>query len=74
MQPDTPHLPADLPAARFAFDPDYRRARFVIVDNLWYTWAVWNIAGVRDMLDALAGWKMTFESGAVQVYENPDSD
>jgi len=68
----TPHLPADLPAARFAFDPDYRRARFVIVDNLWYTWAVWNVAGVRDMLDALAEWEVVFESGAVQVYENPD--
>jgi hypothetical protein len=44
----------------------------VIVDNLWYTWAVWNVAGVHDMLDALAGWEVVFESGAVRVYENPD--
>jgi Dolichyl-phosphate-mannose-protein mannosyltransferase len=32
---ETPHLPANLPADRFAFDPRYTQARFVIVDNLW---------------------------------------
>jgi hypothetical protein len=31
----TPHLPADLPRDRFAFDPRFATARFVVIDPLW---------------------------------------
>ena len=66
----TPHLPANMPADRFAFDPDYTRARLVIVDNLWRNWAVPNVAGVSDMLRDVETWPRVFRAGAIEVYCN----
>ncbi len=66
----TPHLPADMPADRFAFNPDYTRARMVIIDNLWRNWAVWNVAGVSDMLRDVETWPRVFKAGAIEVYCN----
>jgi hypothetical protein len=68
---ETPHLPANLPKSRFAFNPDYRQAHFVVVDNLWRNWAVWNIAGVPDMLSQMQNWSLVFKSGEIEVYCNP---
>jgi hypothetical protein len=67
-----PDLPTDIPADRFAFAPDYRQARFVIVDNLWHNWAVWNVPGAPDMLSEVQKWPQTFEAGKIKVYENPN--
>lgn len=67
----TPHLPADVPLDRWAFDPSYQRARFIIVDNLWRNWAVPNVPGVREMLSAVEAWPQVFRSGEVVVYQNP---
>jgi 4-amino-4-deoxy-L-arabinose transferase-like glycosyltransferase len=67
----TPHLPADIPADRFAFDPDYRRARFVVVDNLWRNWAVWNVIGVSDIVRQVETWPLAFKAGELEVYCNP---
>lgn len=67
----TPHLPANLPADRFAFDPRYTQARYVMVDNLWRNWAVWNIAGVPDMLRQVETWPLEFKTGQIEVYRNP---
>ncbi len=67
----TPHLPADAPRDRFAFDPTYRHARFVIVDNLWRNWAVPDVNGVAEMLEQVETWPLMFKSGEVAIYENP---
>jgi 4-amino-4-deoxy-L-arabinose transferase-like glycosyltransferase len=67
----TPHLPADLPASRYAFDARFANARFVIVDNLWRNWAAPNIPAVAAMLREIEEWPLVFESGEIQVYENP---
>jgi hypothetical protein len=67
----TPHLPANLPPERFAFSPDYTQARFVVVDNLWHTWAVFNVSGVDRMLETLKSWRIAFQSGDITVYCNP---
>jgi hypothetical protein len=67
-----PDLPSDIPTDRFAFDPDYRQARFVIVDNLWYNWAVWNVPGALDVLHEMQEWLLVFEGGEIEVYENPN--
>jgi hypothetical protein len=66
-----PDLPTNIPTDRFAFDPDYRRARFVIVDNLWHNWAVWNVPGARDVLREVETWPLAFEAGGIKVHENP---
>jgi 4-amino-4-deoxy-L-arabinose transferase-like glycosyltransferase len=67
----TPHLPADVPADRWVFNPAYPQARFVVVDNLWRNWAVPNVAGVAEMVQAVETWPAVFRSGAVVVYQNP---
>jgi len=73
----TPHLPADIPADRFVFEPDYRQARFVVVDNYWYNWAVHNaririrVAGVSALVHEVQDWPRVFGSGAIEVYRNP---
>jgi 4-amino-4-deoxy-L-arabinose transferase-like glycosyltransferase len=69
---ETAMLPGDVPVERFAFDPRYTRARFVVVDNLWRNWAVWDIAGVAEMLDQVEGWPLVFQAGEIRVYANPD--
>ncbi|MCB9453488.1 MAG: glycosyltransferase family 39 protein [Anaerolineaceae bacterium] len=70
---DTPHLPGDLPPERWAFDPDYHRARFIVIDNLWDNWGAWNIPGLRDLMAEVEAWPQVFASGAVRVYANADS-
>jgi hypothetical protein len=68
---ETALLPGDIPADRFAFDPSYTRARFVVVDNLWRNWAVWDIAGVSEMLRQVEAWPCVLNSGELNVYCNP---
>lgn len=68
---NTPHLPADLPKERFAFDPRYSQANFIVIDNLWRTWAVQNVPGVNEILQELETWPLVFQSGQIEVYRNP---
>lgn len=67
----TPHLPADIPPDRFAFDPRFERVRFVIVDNLWHNWAMFHVPGLSALIDEVEGWPEQFSSGQIRVYENP---
>jgi hypothetical protein len=68
---ETALLPGDIPVDRFAFDPRYTQARFVVVDNLWRNWAVWDIAGVSDMMQQVEAWPRVLISGEIEVYCNP---
>jgi 4-amino-4-deoxy-L-arabinose transferase-like glycosyltransferase len=68
----TVHFPPDVPADRFAFDPRYMRARFVVVDNLWRNWGAVHIPGVLRMLREVETWPLVFQAGAIEVYRNPD--
>jgi hypothetical protein len=67
----TPHLPSNLPPQRWAFDPRFRRARFVIVDDLWRNWAAVHVPGVPQMFEELSVWPLRLDTGGVQVYERP---
>lgn len=69
----TPHLPADLPPERLAFNPRFEQARFVVVDPLLQTWAIVHIPGLSDELTTIRNWKKTFQSGNIEVYENPNT-
>jgi 4-amino-4-deoxy-L-arabinose transferase-like glycosyltransferase len=64
----TPHLPRNLPPSRYAFDPRLANAQCVIVDNLWHTWAVWNVPGVDAMLAEVQTWPEVFRTGKIIVY------
>jgi uncharacterized membrane protein len=67
----TPHLPADVPVDRWAFNPAYQDATLVVVDNLWRNWAVPNVAGIAEMVHEVETWPVVFRAGDVAVYQNP---
>jgi 4-amino-4-deoxy-L-arabinose transferase-like glycosyltransferase len=68
----TPHLPGDVPADRWAFDPSTERARYIIVDNLWRNWAVVNVPGLPAMLQEIEAWPLAWRRGEIAIYENPE--
>lgn len=69
----TPHLPNNIPADRWAFDPRYEQVRYVVIDNLWRNWGAVHIPAVAAMMEAVTdGWALVFEAGGIQVYERPD--
>jgi 4-amino-4-deoxy-L-arabinose transferase-like glycosyltransferase len=68
----TPHLPANVPPERWAFDPGIERARYVIVDNLWRNWAVPNVPGVSALLREIEAWPVVHRTGEIVIYENPE--
>lgn len=70
----TPHLPASLPPERFAFRPDYRQTRIVIVDNLWDNWTQIHVPGAAEMMADVQNWQIVFQAGDVVVYQNPKTE
>ena len=68
----TPHLPGDIPADRWAFDPSVTQARYVIVDNLWRNWAAPNVSGVGETLQTLETWPLVGRFGEIEIYQNPE--
>ncbi len=67
----TAHLPADIPADRFVFDPRYTQARFVVVDNLWRNWGAIHMPEVAALMHDVETWPLAFEAGEIAVYRNP---
>ena len=66
----TPHLPANIPPERLAFNPDYHQARFVVIDNLWRNWGVIFIPGLSDVVnDVQTNWRQVYQLGQFTVYE-----
>ncbi len=64
-------IPGNLPPDRFAFDPRYTRAKFVIVDRIWRNWAALNMPDLAVMLNDVQTWPLAFQSGEMKVYRNP---
>ncbi len=67
----TKHFPADIPLERFAFDPRYTQARYVVIDPVWRNWAAANMPEVEAMIADVKKWTLVFQSGEIDVYENP---
>ena len=66
----TPHLPDNIPPQRAAFNPDYRAARFVIIDDTWRIWGKENVPGLAAVMDDVeADWLPVYEVGSYVVYE-----
>ena len=64
------HLPGDMPQSRFAFDPRYESARFVVIDDLWRMWGAVHIPGVAAMMqDVEANWSLVLQQGTIWVYK-----
>jgi hypothetical protein len=71
MGKKTKHFPADIPRSRFAFNASYLNAKFVILDPIWWNWAVPNMEEVEKMTDLVTQWDLVYQSGDVAVYKNP---
>jgi len=67
----TQHFPDDIPRSRFAFNASYLNAKFVILDPIWWNWAVPNMEEVEKMVDVVTQWELVYQSGDVSVYKNP---
>ena len=70
----TPHLPANIPTNRYAFDPRFSQARYVIVDPLWHNWAAIHVPTLDQQLQTVEQWPLRFRSGNILVYENPEDN
>jgi hypothetical protein len=69
---DTIHLPGEIPKSRFAYDPGVEAAQFVVIDPIWRNWAAVNMPAVKELMEYVeSNWPIVFQSGAMQVYENP---
>ncbi|MFQ6015042.1 MAG: ArnT family glycosyltransferase [Anaerolineae bacterium] len=69
----TEHFPGDLPRSRWVYDPWYRKARFVVVDDLWRGWASQTMPEVADMLQEIQQWPLAARFGEFAVYRNPEA-
>lgn len=69
---DTIHLPGDIPANRFEFDPRYTEASYIVIDRIWHNWALSNIPEVADMLAVVQNWPLEYRIGEFEVYHNPE--
>jgi hypothetical protein len=69
---ESQHFPGNIPRERFVFNTDYHAADYVIVDNLWRGWASVNMEEVAEAVAVIETWPLAFQSGEVEVYQNPD--
>ena len=67
----TAHFPTDVPADRFAFDPRYTHAKFVVIDRVWRNWAALAMPEVATMMSEVVKWPLAFQAGEIDVYRNP---
>jgi hypothetical protein len=68
----TPHLPANIPPDRYAFNPHYHNARFVVIDNLWRNWGIPNVSTLAAITQEIeTSWPLIYHSGEIAVYANP---
>gem|GEM_PF-4350548 len=62
-----------LTESRFHHSPLYQEAQYVVIDTLWWNWGGDHIPLLPEMLmDIQDHWDLIFESGQVQVYQNPN--
>ena len=67
----TIHFPTNIPLDRFAYDPDFQMARFVVVDRIWRNWASPMMPGVQAMLTVVESWPLEMKHDEYTVYRNP---
>ena len=64
------HLPANIPADRFSYDSDYHSAKFVIVDNIWTDYAIYDNYFIGEMYEDIKNWPVVWSGNKVQVHVN----
>jgi 4-amino-4-deoxy-L-arabinose transferase-like glycosyltransferase len=69
----TAHLPGNIPRERFLFDCSLSNARYVVLDELWRTWASEAMPEVKDMVSIVETWPLEMRFGEFEIYRNPAS-
>ncbi len=69
----TRHLPVDIPADRFVFDPRFPAADLVVIDPIWRNWAAPNMAEIAEWMAEVESWPVAYEAGDIVVYRNPEA-
>ena len=71
----TAHFPANIPLARFRFDPRLETATYVILDPLWRGWGAAQMPEVKAMVQTVEKqWVLQGRIGAFDVYRRPASN
>jgi hypothetical protein len=68
----TVHFPDNVPRSRFLYDISLDNAHYVVIDELWRTWAAENMEAVKEMIETVQTWPVIYEAGEFQVHENPE--
>lgn len=63
--------PAELPAARFAYDASSARASYAVIDPIWREWGAAHMPAVAELLRELEGWPVLWERAGITIHENP---
>lgn len=71
----TAHFPANVPPARFRFDPRLENATYVILDPLWRGWGAAQMPEVKAMVQTVEKqWVLQARIGVFDVYRRPASN
>jgi hypothetical protein len=70
LRKPTMHLPADIPYDRFTYNSDYKKAKYVIIDNIWTNWAIHNNLEFQIMINDIQKWPLVWNSGQICIYQN----
>lgn len=65
---DAVHIPANLPRERLAFNPAFKNADYVIIDNLWRNWGAVHIPQIATLMQQLDSWELVYEVGEIRAY------
>ncbi|HMN60157.1 MAG TPA: hypothetical protein PJ988_07320, partial [Anaerolinea sp.] len=64
----TPHFPTDIPKDRFRFDPTYTNATYIVVDNIWKSWAENNMPELAVIREYAERSQMVYQTKDIAVY------
>ena len=66
------HLPTNLPPARFAYDARFAAARYVVLDNYLFRWALLRMPELARQVAVIeAEWWPVFATETMAVYQRP---
>jgi 4-amino-4-deoxy-L-arabinose transferase-like glycosyltransferase len=67
----TENYGAGLPRDRFAFNPSFENATFIVLDNLWRGWASETMPPLKGYIAQVEKWPLVMHQGEFDIYRNP---
>jgi hypothetical protein len=73
MGEDTMHYPASMPSNRFAFDPNWRKAEYIVIDPVILNWGARMMPAATEMVTEVRSWPIEISYGEMTVFRNPNN-